>query len=454
MTKDGAVLTLDPAQLVSMMFALLPVPVAITDERGKVVLCNSCFTDVFQGIPSISTEPQYEMEVSGLGTFQVQTLPLTDQGYKIVFATDVSDQSELRAKVGRLEKMAAIGRAVTGVVNELEAPLADIASYALLVERSNLTPEARQMVGTVLTKAERAAHLVQSLTTLAGVTAARTTLFDLNRIVRNVVDLHRRRQAAGDVEMVVELDANLPEILGDPSQIEQVVLTLLINAEDCVAAAPHSPGRVHVRTCVQGSKVQLHVSDSGFARDAARIFESSESGVGLNICAEIAKDHGGDLYAWSSYESGATLTLELPISSRDCDPSSGRHLKGKTVMVVDDEVNVAEFIDEVLTRQGVFVEIAHSGSEAYECFKTKPYDLVICDRHMPGLSGQGLYRLIQDTDPQAARRFLFLTEETVAADTRQFFSGHNVQFLRKPFKIQELLETVDSLFSRNQSPGS
>src|SRR5215510_7006003 len=173
MTRDGALLSVDPAQLVSMMFALLPVPVAITDERGRVVLCNSCFTDVFQGIPSVSTEPQYEMQISGRGTFQVQTLPLTDQGYKIVYATDVSDQTQLRARMGRLEKMAAIGRAVTGVVNELEAPLADIASYALLIERSNLTTEARQMVGTVLTKAERAAHLVQSLTTLAGVAAAR-----------------------------------------------------------------------------------------------------------------------------------------------------------------------------------------------------------------------------------------------------------------------------------------
>jgi len=140
MSRDGATLTLDPAQLVSMMFALLPVPVAITDGRGRVVLCNSCFTDVFQGIPSMSTEPQREIEVPGRGTFQVQTLPLTDQGYKIVFATDVSDQTNLRKRAAGLEKMAAIGRVVTEVANELEAPLADIASYAFLVERSGFSP--------------------------------------------------------------------------------------------------------------------------------------------------------------------------------------------------------------------------------------------------------------------------------------------------------------------------
>lgn len=449
MTRDGSVLILDPAQLVSMMFALLPVPVAITDEYGKVLLCNSCFTDVFQGIPSISTEPQYELEITGLGTYQVRTLPLTDEGHKIVFATDISDQAQLRAKVNRLEKMAAIGRVVTDFVNELEAPLADIASCALLLERSSLLPDARQMAGTVLTKAERAAHVVQSLTTLAGVTAARTTWFDLNRIVRNVVDLRRRRHVS-DLEVICELDPDLPEILGDPSQIEQVVLTLLISAEDCAAAAPDNPATIQVRTCVRDNRVQLHVSDSGFARDAARVFESGEGGVGLNICAEIAKDHGGELYAWSSYDDGATITLELPASSRDGEPGAGAQLAGKAVLVLDDEVQIADFIEEVLTRHGATVEVAYTGSEAWESFKTRPYDLVICDRHMPGLSGQGLYSLTQEIDPEATRRFLFITDDAVAADTRKLFSQHSVRFLRKPFKIHELLETIDSLFSRNQ----
>src|SRR5688572_6102129 len=448
MSKDGNALTLDPAQLVSMMFALLPVPVAITDARGRVVLCNSCFTDVFQGVPSMPNEPQREIEVAGRGTFQVQTLPLTDQGYKIVFATDVSDQTQVRKRVAGLEKMAAVGRVVTGVAAELETPLADIASYASLVERASLAPEMRQIVGILLEKAERAAHLVQSLTAVGSVTP-RTAPFDLNTVVRNVVELRRHRRDA-DVEVALDLDATLPRAIGDPSLMEQVVMTLLMNAEDSVASNRPSPGVIDIRTCTRNNRIQLHVSDNGPARDAANIFEPSEGRVGLNICAEIAKDHDGELYAWSSYDSGVTLTLELPAYTVESKTEAGRRLMGKSIIVVDHDAHMAEFVEETLRRHGTTVLISDSGSHASARFKEQAYALVICDRHMPVLSGQGLSRLVKDMYPYSTQRFLFITAVPVPADTRHVFSEHRVHFLRKPFNSQELLKTIDTLFSRDE----
>ena len=447
MSRDGPALTLDPAQLVSMMFALLPVPIAITDHRGRVILCNSCFTDVFQGMPNMPTDVQREVEVAGRGTFQVQTLPLTDQGYKIVFANDVSDQTQLRKRVASLEKMAAVGRVVTRVAAELETPLADIASYAFLVERTSLTPEMRQIVHNLLEKAERAAHLVQSLSAIGSVTP-RTAPFDLNTVVRNVVELRRHRQGT-DLEVTLDLDLTLPKAIGDPSLIEQVVLTLLMNAEDSVAAIRPYVGTIDLRTCTRNDRIQLHVSDNGPARDALRIFEPNEGGVGLNICAEIAKDHDGELYAWSSYDNGATLTLELPAYIHETNPAGGR-LTGKAILVVDNEAQLADFVQETLTRHGATVHIAGSGSDAYERFKAQTYDLVICDRHMPGLSGQGLYRLVQDMDPNSPQRFLFVTADPIPADTRHFFSEHRVHFMRKPFNSQELMKTIEHLFNRDE----
>ena len=126
----------------------------------------------------------------------------------------------------------------------------------------------------------------------------------------------------------LSLDGSLPKAIGDPSLIEQVVLTLLINAEDSVSSIQPASGTIDIRTCVRNSRIQLHVSDNGPARDTARIFEPGEGGVGLNICAEIAKDHDGELFAWSSYDNGATLTLELAGLPRD-DLRSGPAIEGK-----------------------------------------------------------------------------------------------------------------------------
>jgi len=457
MTKDGTVLALDSAQLISSMFALLPVPVAIMDDRGRVLLANSSFSETFQGIAYLSTDTQREVEVIGRGTFQVQALPLNEQGFKLVFATDVSDQARLRRQVSHLEKMAAVGRVLTGVAHELGTPLADIASYAIVMERSNLTPEVQRMVGNMLTKAERATSLVQNLLTLAGITAPKRVSIDLNAIVRETLERRGSRQRMGQFDVTLDLDSNLPKAVGDKAQIEQVVLELVLNAEDSIADAQNRrPGSIQIRTCVRTGRIQLHVCDNGYGRDAARIFESNENGVGLNICAEIVKDHGGELYAWSSYGSGSTLTLELPVYLQDSEAGAGLGgcLRGKDVMVVDDEIHITEFVYDVLTRHGARVQISNSGSEAYEKMRNKHFDLIVCDQHMPGLSGQSLFRLIESGDPSAPDRFLFMTGDVVASDNRQFYAQNGVQLLRKPFRIQELLEAVDHLFNRNQPPGS
>ena len=238
-----------------------------------------------------------------------------------------------------------------------------------------------------------------------------------------------------------------------------MVTTLLVHAEEAIAGVQHRPGSIHVRTGVRAGRIQLHVADNGLARDTARVFASNPTGVGLNICAEIAKDHGGELYAWSAYGDGSTFTLELPIylqdtSSTEASKNLGRCLQDKSVMVVDDEIHISELIADVLSRYGANVHVSNSGSDAYERLRTREYSLVICDQLMPGLSGQSLYRLMESTNPSMNQRFLFMTGDVINNQARQFFSHTGVQYLRKPFRIQDLLEAVESVITRSQSQSS
>src|SRR6266478_9422492 len=145
MTREGTGLAAD-TQLITKLFALIPIPVAIAEESGRIILSNSAFTDLFPGVQNIQLMPHHEVEIPGRGTYELETVPLNDQGMKIVFAQEITNEVQLRRQAVHLEKLAAIGRLVSGVAHELNNPLAGIFGYAQLVLRFEFEPEARRML--------------------------------------------------------------------------------------------------------------------------------------------------------------------------------------------------------------------------------------------------------------------------------------------------------------------
>jgi signal transduction histidine kinase/ActR/RegA family two-component response regulator len=472
MTREGTGLATDPTQLISSLFALIPVPVAIVDDGGRVVLSNSSFADLFQGIQNIQAIPHHELELPGRGTYELETVPLNDQGLKIVYASEITNEVQLRRQVVHLEKMAAIGRLVSGVAHELNNPLAGILGYSQLVSRCDLEPSTRRMVEVILTQAERAGKIVQNFLSLAAKTEPKRIGFNLNDVIRNVVQLREYQEHVDNIVVTTDLSPDLPYGWGDPHQMEQVILNLIVNAEDAIADAHRRPGAIHVKTAVEAGHIQVTVTDNGsgiHARDMARIFDpffttkekQRGTGLGLSICAEIVKDHGGELYAWSTYGSGSTFTLELPIrheiEPEEVQPvrvSQGQCLRGKHILVIDDEIHITELMFDVLARQGARIDLANSGVEALEQIKNKNYDVIICDQRMPGVSGQRLYRLVEALNSELRQRFLFVTGDVVNAQTKRFFMQTGVQYIRKPFRIHELVDAIETLLSRTQPLGS
>ena len=134
--------------------------------------------------------------------------------------------------------------------------------------------------------------------------------------------------------------------------------------------------------------------------------------------------------------------------------SEGLALRGKQILVIDDEVHITELIFDVLSRQGAQIDLANSAVEAFEQIKTKNYDVIICDQRMPGVSGQRLYRLVESLNADLRHRFLFVTGDVVSTQTERFFAQVGVQYLRKPFRIHELVDSIEGLISRSQPLGS
>jgi two-component system, cell cycle sensor histidine kinase and response regulator CckA len=472
MTREGTGVAIDPSHLVSTLFALIPVPVAIVEDNGRVILSNSAFNDLFQNIQNIQTLPQHELELPGRGTYELETVPLNEQGLKIVYASEITNEVLLRRQVVHLEKMAAIGRLVSGVAHELNNPLAGILGYSQLVTRAELDPGTRRMVEIILAQAERASKVVQNFLSLAVKSEPKRILFNLNEVIRNVVQFREYQENVEEIVVTIDLCEDLPRAWGDPHQVEQVFLNLIMNAEDAIEDAQRRPGSIHIKTSVEGGSIHTTIVDNGsgiHARDMARIFDPffttkekhRGTGLGLSICAEIVKDHGGELYAWSTYGNGSTFTLELPVKNqvqeeevvpvRTCQ---GQSLRGKNILVIDDEIHITELIFDVLARQGARIDLANSGADALNQIKKKDYDVIICDQRMPGISGQRLYRLVESLNSEMRHRFLFVTGDVVNAQTKRFFLQAGVQYIRKPFKIQELVDAIEGMLSRIQPQNS
>src|SRR5256886_7237698 len=241
MTREGTGLAAD-TQMITKLFALIPIPVAIAEESGRIILSNSAFTDLFPGVQNIQLMPHHEVEIPGRGTYELETVPLNDQGMKIVYATEITNEVQLRRQVVHMEKMASIGRLVSGVAHELNNPLAGILGYAQLVSRCELEPSARRMVDVILTQAERAGKIAQNFLSLAAKTEPKRIAFDLNETIRNVVRLREYQAHVENIAVTADFSKDLPYACGDPDQLEQVVLNLVVNAEDAIADSQQRPG--------------------------------------------------------------------------------------------------------------------------------------------------------------------------------------------------------------------
>src|SRR5947207_1174887 len=132
------------------------------------------------------------------------------------------------------------------------------------------------MVDVILTQAERAGKIVQNFLSLAAKTEPKRIAFDLNDAIRNVVQLREYQESVDNIVVTTDLGADLPYAWGDPNQMEQVFLNLVVNAEDAIGDYQRRPGAIHIKTSVEGERLQVTVTDNGsgiHARDMARIFD-------------------------------------------------------------------------------------------------------------------------------------------------------------------------------------
>src|SRR6266849_434305 len=336
------------------------------------------------------------------------------------------------------EKLAAMGSLLAGVAHELNNPLSVVLGQAaLLLQTAEEGPMAAR-AGKITKAAERCARIVKNFLALARQQPMERQAVSLNRVVEEAVELLAYPLRVDSVETALELAPDLPDIWADPHQLHQVVVNLVSNAHQAMHAIETSR-RIILTTRLDAAsgRVQLEVADTGpgIPEDVQRrIFEpffttkpvGQGTGLGLSLCQGIVERHGGAIRVASRPDHGASFFVELPIDLRQPErvetakaglPSP---ISERTVLIVDDDRDVAETLSDVLRLDGHHAEIVASGTVALEKLRDRRYDLILSDVRMPELDGPRFYAQLERRHPTFLRRVAFLTGDTLSPETRAF----------------------------------
>ena len=373
----------------------------------------------------------------------------------------LDDQSrDLYQQLLQAEKMAALGQTISGVAHELNNPLATILSWAERLSTKKLDDASRRGVDVILGEAERAARIVRNLLTFARKRQSTRSMIDFNEVVSETLALRAYEQKVTNISVVTALAAGLPAVFADAHQVQQVLLNLVINAEQAMLAA-NGRGSLVVRTWheVDREAVVLEVSDDGPGVPSevkTKIFDpffttkevGKGTGLGLTVAYAIVQEHGGRIRVEGS-DKGASFVVELPVSGasltmkppRSAAPSM-EAVRGASVLVVEDERALAAAVVEALSDAGLKVDHAGDGEEALARVRKKMYDVVVCDLKMPRVDGMTLYRAIAAATPALARRVIFVTGDVAGTDAERFLEDSGCRWLAKPFRLADLLRAV------------
>jgi len=380
---------------------------------------------------------------------------------------DVSERKRLEDQARDLyhqllqaEKLAALGQTISGVAHELNNPLATILTWAERLSQRQVDEQTRRGLDTILSESERAAKIVRSLLTFARKRHTTRAMVDVNQVVRQTLALRSYEQRLSNITVFEALAAGLPLVFADPHQFQQVLLNLIINAEQAMLGA-NGRGSMVLRSWhdFDNDTVMLEVNDDGpgVPEDVQpKIFDpffttkevGKGTGLGLTVAYAIIQEHGGRLTVKSQPGTGASFLIALPITDGPVKPIAPKETvapvtgAGSVVLVVEDEEALGAAVAESLADAGFAVDRARDGEEALVRVNARVYDLIVCDLKMPRVDGMTFYRTLERDHPGAARRIVFVTGDVAGTEAEKFLEETGCRWLAKPFRLRDLLRTA------------
>lgn len=398
---------------------------------------------------------------------EVHGIPMHYQGkpHVLTIARDITDKkraaqelSQQREALYQREKLAALGGLLAGVAHELNNPLSVVVARAVMLEEQ-ADPATRDAALKIRTAADRCARIVRTYLAMARHQQPARGPVAINEVIRAALDITAYTVRSSNIEVALDLREDIPPLLADADQLHQVLMNLIVNAQQVLQ---DQPGERRIRVCsgydADAGAIRITVADNGPGIPGhlrARVFEpffttkpvGFGTGIGLAVSFGIVEAHGGTLAVDCPPGGGTVFGITLPAVSADAadsgvTPPAPKAARPLSVLVVDDEAPVRDMLSEILREAGHRVVTAVSGREALVRLEFAAYDVILTDIRMPELDGRALYHEIETRWPERAARVVFVTGDTLSTTSRNIAAESGCPVLEKPFLPSEVRRVV------------
>ena len=375
------------------------------------------------------------------------------------------EKQKLQEKAQISNRLAAVGEMAAGIAHEINNPLTGVLGFSqLLLGNDGLPPAIREDIKIIADGSERVAEIVRRLLTFARQTKPSRAAVNINELIDNNLKLRSYVLRTANIEVLTSFDPEVPLLMADPGQLQQVFLNMIVNAE-YVMKTSHGRGVLSITTKNEDCHVRITFQDDGpgIPREIMpRLFEpffttkevGKGNGLGLSLSRSIIVEHGGEIRIESEPGKGAAFIIELPSCQvLDAYPQTiaapgkvmGKNNRSTHILAVDDEPAIRDYMSAALSKDGYSIDCANDGQDALDKIGSTNYDVVFADIRMPGMDGKELYARIDEKHDALADCMVFMTGDVCDEDVKAFLDEHHLEFLPKPFDVSALEHKIAAI---------